>query len=106
MCTIREMLGNDEKVWVYINNSDTWDKFVKLAKKEGFGFGNLTYEMWNFGHIISINRSDDMGHLPLFVWCNSFLYDIKCLPKKIDFLKYYNNKVFICKDSHFTSNLS
>ena len=24
MRTIREMLGNDEKVWVYLNSEDTW----------------------------------------------------------------------------------
>lgn len=31
MRTIREMLANEEKVWVYINNSETWEKFADMA---------------------------------------------------------------------------
>lgn len=31
MRTIREMLGNDENVWVYLNSEDTWKQFVNMA---------------------------------------------------------------------------
>lgn len=41
MRTIREMLENDEKVWVYLNNEDTWKQFVNMAETEGFHFGDL-----------------------------------------------------------------
>lgn len=30
MRTIREMLGNDEKVWVYLNSEDTWKEFTSI----------------------------------------------------------------------------
>jgi len=31
MRTIREMLGNDENVWGYLNSEDTWKQFVNMA---------------------------------------------------------------------------
>ena len=72
MRTIREMLGNDEKVWIYINGEDTWKMFVNMAVTEGFHFGELPAEKWAFGHAVAVHSNGKMGHLPLFVWCLSF----------------------------------
>ena len=32
MRTIREMLGNEEKVWVHLNSEDTWKQFVNMGR--------------------------------------------------------------------------
>ena len=122
--TIREMLGNEEKVWVYLNSKDTWkqfvnmavaegfqfgdlpverwDMFVRMAAKERFRFGELPAEKWKFSYVVSVHSSGDMGHLPLFVWCRSFEADTDNCPKKVDFRKFTENgNDYYCLQSRF-----
>ena len=105
MLTIREMLGNDEKVWVYLNNENAWNQFVNMAVAEGFHFGNLPVERWTFGYVIAVHSNGNMGHLPLFVWCMSFSSNIENCPRKVDFRRFINGyEDWRCKESHFMSN--
>ena len=102
MRTIREMLENDKKVWVYLNGEDTWKKFISMAVAEGFHFGELPVERWTFGYVVAVHSNGDMGHLPLFIWCRSFSADIDNCPRKIDFLRYANdNKECLCSLPQF-----
>ncbi|WP_303836434.1 hypothetical protein [Ruminococcus flavefaciens] len=102
MRTIREMLGSDEKVWVYIDSRETWERFASMAAAEGFGFGELPEEKWVFGCAVAVHSSGDMGHLPMFVWHRSFSADIEELPKRVEFLKYISgDEDYICRESHF-----
>ena len=100
--TIREMLGNDEKVWVYLDSREIWDMFVRMAAKERFRFGELPAEKWKFSYVVSVHSSGDMGHLPLFVWCRSFEADTDNCPKKVDFRKFTENgNDYYCLQSRF-----
>lgn len=102
MRTIREMLGNDEKVWVYLNSEDTWKEFTSMAIAEGFHFGELSLEKWTFGHVVAVHSNGDMGHLPLFIWCRSFSADVENCPKKVDLEQLINNHYdYYCYTSHF-----
>ena len=102
MRTIREMLGNDEKVWVYLNSEDTRKQFVNMAVAEGSHFGDLPVESWTFGYVIAIHSNGDMGHLPLFVWCRSFSADVESCPRKVDFQHFVNeDENYLCTKSHF-----
>ncbi len=56
MRTIREMLGNDEKIWVYLKNEDTWKEFAQMAAAEGFHFGELPFESLSLIHISEPTR--------------------------------------------------
>ena len=104
MRTIREMLGNDEKVWVYIDGRETWEKFAGAAKSEGFRFGEISPEKWVPSYVIAVHSSREMGHFPLFIWVRSFMADFSNTPKRIDFMKYCrNDKDFLCKTPHFTA---
>lgn len=38
MRMIREMLGNDDRVWVYIIGEEIWKKYANMAVAEGSGF--------------------------------------------------------------------
>lgn len=105
MRTIREMLGNAEKVWVYLNSEDTWKKFTSMAVAEGFHFGKLPFERWTFGYVVAVHSNGDMGHLPLFIWCRSFSADVESCPRKSDFNRFINDyEDWLCKEAHFTSN--
>ena len=105
MRTIREMLGNDERVWVYLNSEDTWKQFVNMAVAEGFHFGELPVESWAFGYVIAVHSDGDMGHLPLFVWCQSFSSDDENYPRKVDYRHFIDNEVhYLCRDSRFINN--
>jgi hypothetical protein len=101
------MLGNDEKVWVYLNSEDTWKLFVNMAVAEGFRFGELPVERWAFGYVIAVHSNGDMGHLPLFVWCRSFSPDFESCTRKVDFLSFVNgDEDFLCRKPHFRINNS
>ena len=103
MRTIREMLGNDEKVWIYLNSEDTWKKFTRMTAAEGFRFGELPLERWSFGYVVAVHSNGDMGHLPLFIWCQSFTADVGNCPRKVDFRRFINNELeFLCEESHFS----
>lgn len=105
MHTIREMLGNDEKVWVYLNREDTWKEFARMAVSEGFHFGELPVERWSFGYVVAVHSNGDMGHLPLFIWCRSFSADVESCPRKVDFRKFIDNEIdALCKKSNFFNN--
>lgn len=102
MRTIREMLGSDEKVWVYLNSENTWKQFVNMAVAEGFRFGELPVEKWSFGYVVAVHSNGDMGHLSLFVWCQSFSADVDSCPRKVDFRRFINNYYdYYCYTSHF-----
>ena len=104
MRTIREMLGNDEKIWVYLKNEDTRKEFAQMAAAEGFHFGELPFESWAFGYVVAVHSDGDMGHLPLFIWCSSFAADADSCPRKIDFSLYLNDQDdHCCYTSHFRS---
>jgi hypothetical protein len=98
------MLGNDEKVWVYLNSEDTWKKFTSMAVTEGFHFGGLPVERWTFGYVVAVHSNGDMGHLPLLIWCRSFSAYVDNCPQKVDFRRFINNHDdWFCETPHFTS---
>lgn len=49
MRTIKDMLENEEKVWLYIDNEELWGQFLTMA--EDFHFGVLPRDQWVFGHV-------------------------------------------------------
>lgn len=100
MRTIREMLANDEKVWVYFDSKETWEKFVEMACSEGFHFGDLPVEKWAVGFVVAVHSNGDMGHLSLFIWCMSFS-NCANQPRKIEFRKYIDGEEeYLCEESH------
>ena len=103
MRTIREMLRNDEKVWIYLNEEDTWKMLVNMAVAEGFHFGELPAENWAFGHTVAVHSNGNMGHLPLLVWCLSFQKGAVNCPQKVDFRRYIERADdYKCSDPHFS----
>ena len=56
-----------------------------MAVAEGFHFGELPVESWAFGYVIAVHSDGDIGHLPLFVWCQSFSSDDENYPRKVDY---------------------
>ena len=107
MRTIREMLGNDEKVWVYLNSEDTWKQFVNMSVAEGFRFGELPVERWTLGYVIAVHSNGNMGHLSLFVWCRSFSPDVESSPRNVDFQRFVNEEEdYLCTASHFTVEIA
>ena len=88
MRTIRKLIGTDENVWLYLDSRETWEEFVNMAFTEGFHFGELPFEKWSFGYVISVHNNGDLRHLPLFIWCWSFSNKVKSFPRKIDFKRY------------------
>ncbi|MBP3242829.1 MAG: hypothetical protein J6L99_03135 [Ruminococcus sp.] len=102
MRTIKEIIGNNEKVWFYIDSPDTWEKFKALAIAEGFSFGSLPQDKWVYGNVVSVKNNGDMGHVPLFAWCMSFAKNVQNCPEKVDFAKYISGcEDFACTESHF-----
>ena len=104
MRTIREMLGNDERVWVYIDSRETWGKFIMSAVSEGYRFGELPVEKYVYGNVIAVHVNGNMGHLSMYIWCMSFVHNSDECPRKVDFRKYIEkSSEYSCEKSHFTA---
>ena len=102
MCTFNEIIGNNEKVWFYINSPETWELFKAKAIAEGFSFGNLPQNQWVYGNVVAVHNNGNMGHVPLFAWCMSFAKNAQNCPEKVDFAKFISGcEDFSCTESHF-----
>lgn len=92
MRTIRNITETNEKVWFYLDSTETWKKFSDTAEAEGFHFGSLPKEKWTSGYVVAVHSSGEMGHVPLFVWCISFSSACSESIRKIDFGKYISGE--------------
>lgn len=106
MRTIRDLLANEESVWMYLKSEDDCKAFYKQAHEEGFRFGDMPYEQWVVGHVVTVHSNGHMGHLPLFVWTAAFGPDgwrgIKGAHTPIDYARYAASEAnYICTSSHF-----
>lgn len=105
MRNLREMLGNEEKVWVYLESSAEWERFAAMAAEEGFSFGELPAEKWVPGHAVAVHRDGSMGHLAMFIWVMSFA-GAESGPEKIDFRRFIEGAGDCsCNSSHFRMRL-
>lgn len=52
MRTIKNMLEDREKVWLYIDNEELWEQFASMAVAEGFRFGNLQRNQWVYKNFV------------------------------------------------------
>ncbi len=99
---IKEMLGNEEKVCVYLSSDEICKKFFDAAASESFRFGDLPRDKWQTGYVIAVHSDRNMGHVPLFLWVRSFDPEVKGSPIKIDYSKYaIGDKSFLCEQSNF-----
>jgi hypothetical protein len=104
MRSIREMLGNDEKVWVYFESVEWCRRFFELA--EGFSFGDLPEDEWKTGYVIAVNKTGRLGHVSLLMWCMSFGNCVNNCPRRVDFRKYIEgDSEYLCHSSHFSAKL-
>ena len=103
MRTIRELLGEDEKIWLYIENEELWDNFLEMT--EEFHFCELPQDEWKFGHVIAVHSSGEMGHVPIFLWNMSFGSN-EGVPAKYDLKKIIDSEDDIsCRTSHFRGRI-
>ena len=102
MYTIKKLLGDKEKVWIYLDNDEICKKFFEMAKAEGYTFRKLPYDEWKIGKIIAVHSDGSMGHISVFCWQMSFGSDITGVPERYDFTKYIQgDNDYICYESHF-----
>lgn len=84
--TLRQLVENTERKDIYLKDRETYMRFFRQAREEGFHFGDLPFEKWSAkGRIVVIHSDGEMGHVPYFH------YHILQYPEKIeivDFKKY------------------
>lgn len=103
MRTIRELLQNEEKIWLYIDSAELWQEFLELAKD--CRFGEQPCEKWKFGHVIAVHSSGEMGHVPVFIWCMSFS-NKEGVPVKYDLRKIIDGEEDrSCLSPHFKGRM-
>ncbi|WP_296725411.1 hypothetical protein [Ruminococcus sp.] len=104
MRTIREILSEEEKVWLYFDSEELCRQFYEETE---FRFGDLPKEKWKTGYVIGVHSDGSMGHVPLFVWCMSFSSDSPSIPKRIDYRKFISGEGdYYCKESHIKGVVS
>ena len=84
MRTIRDILSEEERVWLYFDTEELCRQFYE---ETDLRFGDLPKEKWQTGYVIGAHSDGTMGHLSLYLWCRSFSSDSPTIPKRIDYRK-------------------
>ncbi len=101
---MKTLLANHERVWFYLKDQTTKERFVKDALDLGCRFLNgdpLTVE--DCSYIMSVHSDNKIAHVAIFIWnasfqCSQFAVE----PLKVDYAKYVCGDVpWICKGSDF-----
>ena len=88
--TLRQLVSEKEKVWVYLESAEICSEFFSQARAEGFSFGNLPYGEWVTGTLIAIHSDGQMGHAPYFAY--SMLHSDRT--DIVDYRKFTEGKEF------------
>ncbi|MBR3666429.1 MAG: hypothetical protein IKN66_04620 [Ruminococcus sp.] len=105
MRSIRELLENEETVWVYFDSEELCEEFFR--SEEGLYFGELPRDRWKAGKVIAVHRDGSMGHLPLFIWLMSFSAGIESCPVKVDHRRFIGGEEdFFCHIPHFACRMT
>lgn len=103
MRTITDLVKNEPRVWSYLSIGELCREFFRQAKEEGFCFGDLPCEQWVVGPVIGVHADRQMGHLPIFIWHQSFAVNFQGVPTRVDYERYIaGEEDYICHESHFT----
>ena len=66
--TLSRLVRTQERVWIYLDSSETLNQFYEQAHAEGFYFEGVPYSKWVAGDLIAIHFDKTMGHAPYFVY--------------------------------------
>lgn len=101
---MKTLLANHERVWFYLEDQTTKERFVKDAVELGCRFLNgdpLTVE--DCSYIMSVHADKKVAHVAIFVWNASFhgaRFAVE--PVKVDYAKYIRGDVaWKCEKSDF-----
>ena len=62
--TVRELAGIDGRVYVYLDNDDTGNAFMRQAEKEGFAFGDgVKPTERGYETIMAVNRDMTINYV-------------------------------------------
>ena len=105
MRSIRELLENEETVWVYFDSEELCEEFFR--SEDGLYFGELPRDRWKTGNVIAVHRDGSMGHLPLFIWLMSFGAGRERCPVKVDYRRFISGEEdYLCRSSHFSCRMT
>lgn len=95
MRSLKELLENNDKAWVYCATKELQEAFLKQAGKEGFHTEGIALH-----HVYGIGRDLHVGCLSTFIWHLSFHTGSTGFPK-IDYRAFIEGKEdYECRESH------
>ena len=92
MRTIRELIKEEKKVYIYLCNKATEDRFISDAEREGITFGDGVKPTER--PVDDIMALHDDGTICFLGWAGRMAYHYnKSAAKRIDYEKYINGDV-------------
>ena len=110
MRKIKDLLEQNERVWIYLKSDQETRDFMRDAKAEGFRWLNgdeIPAE--DRGHIIGIQKDLRIGHVSMYIWGMAFQCDRSGAhtPMRVDYGLYRaGEENFVCQRPGISGFLS
>ncbi len=103
MRTLKQLVGKEGRVWVYLDNENVGKAFLRQAQEEGFRCGNgSSPRRMSWFYVMALHSDMTVCYVSLFNWTLSFAGDVKGTPVRIDYEKYAaGEEDYLCRRSHF-----
>ena len=104
MRELKDLVKDNEQVWIYCENESLQSKFLNQAETEGFMALNGQKPTELFHHqLYGINSDMTMGYLAIMIWCLSFPKDGSVDPHlRVNYEKYISGEEdYICHTPYF-----
>ena len=103
MRTLKQLVEKAGKVWVYLDNEETGNAFLRQAREEGFcccDGSSLRRMSWFY--VMALRSDMTVCYVSLFNWTFSFAGNVKGTPLRVDYEKYAaGEEDYLCHRSHF-----
>ena len=98
MRTLKQLVEKAGKVWVYLDNEETGNAFLRQAREEGFRCG----DKMSWFYVMALSSDMTVCYVSLFNWTFSFAGNVKGTPLRVDYEKYAaGEEDYLCHRSHF-----
>ena len=97
--TLKQLVENEGKVWVFLDSEETGNAFLRQAREEGFRCS----DKMSWFYVMALSSDMTVCYVSLFNWTFSFAGNVKGTPLRVDYKKYASGEEdFLCRQSHFT----
>ncbi len=104
MRKIKDLITNQDRVWLYFATTELSQTFVSQVTAEGFHISPSLASERNY--VLAIHKDLTVSYVPLHCWTRAFQKNTQGVPVCVDYGKYLSGEEdYLCHESHFQSQI-